>query len=207
LIGGEATIRPPVENAGSECYIQRMNIALRRALTVSDYLAWGEAQNERPRTELINGQIVAMPAERVLHNRIKGSVYLTLVEAVEAAGLPCEVFTDGLTVPIDDHTAYEPDALVRCGPPLPVNDLTVIDPVIIIEVISPTTAHTDTSAKLIGYFKLASVRHYLVIDPDGRTVTHHRREHPPAVLTAGALRLDPPGLELAVEDLLHPRLA
>jgi Uma2 family endonuclease len=45
--------------------------------------------------------------------------------------------------------------------------------VIVVEVISPTSAHSDTSAKLIGYFKLPSVQHYLVIDPDARTVTHH----------------------------------
>ena len=40
-----------------------MNIALRRAMTVPEYLAWADAQSEQPRTELINGQIVAMRAE------------------------------------------------------------------------------------------------------------------------------------------------
>ena len=73
---------------------------------------------------------------------------------------------------------------------------------IVVEVLSPTTAHHDTSAKLIGYFKLPSVRHYLVIDPEVRTVTHYAREEMPVILTEGELRLDPPGLSLKVADLL-----
>ena len=78
----------------------------------------------------------------------------------------------------------------------------VPDPLIVVEVLSPTTAHSDTSAKLIGYFKLPSVTHYLVIDPDARTVTHHERDGVPEVVAGGLLRLDPPGLAVTVEDLV-----
>ena len=84
-------------------------------MTVDEYLAWSERQSERRRTELINGQIVTMPSERVVHSRVKGSVHLALLRAVRAAGLPCEALPDGPTVRIDEHTAYEPDALVYCG--------------------------------------------------------------------------------------------
>jgi hypothetical protein len=57
---------------------------------------------------------------------------------------------------------------------------------------------------MISYFKLTSVAHYLVLDPDARTVTHHFRDGVPNLLSGGALRLDPPGLSLTVEDLLGP---
>jgi Uma2 family endonuclease len=77
----------------------------------------------------------------------------------------------------------------------------VPNPVIVVEVLSPTTSHTDTSAKLIGYFKLPSVAHYLVLDPDARTITHHVRDGVASLLSSGALRLDPPGINLTVEDL------
>jgi Uma2 family endonuclease len=180
-----------------------MNIALRHAMTVDEYLTWSNGQVERRRTELINGQVVAMAPERATHNRIKIAALLALREAVTAAKLPCEVMTDGMAVRIDEHTAYEPDALVHCER-LPGGMMIVANPVIIVEVLSPTTAHTDTSAKLIGYFKLPSVAHYLVIDPDARTVTHYSRSGTPSVLNAGPLRLDPPGLDLTVEDLLGP---
>jgi Uma2 family endonuclease len=183
-----------------------MNVELRRSLTVADYLAWAITQTEQPRTELINGQIVFMAAERIDHNRIKLNVAVAFKQALNAASIVGEVFTDGLTVPIDQFTAYEPDASVRFGSPLPPRGMTVTDPVVVVEVISPSSAHTDTSAKLIGYFKLASVRHYLVIDPEVRKVTHHRRGDDGAVtaqtLTEGTLRLDPPGLAVEIADLM-----
>ncbi len=173
-------------------------------MTVDEYLAWSEAQVERQRTELINGQVVAMAAELVGHNRVKGAVYRALHAAIAAANVPCEVMTEGVTVRIDQHTAYEPDALIYCGERLPAKTMIVPNPTIVVEVLLPTTAHTDTSAKLIGYFKLPSVIHYLVLDPDARTVTHHVRDQVPTLLSEGRLRLDPPGLDLTVEELLGP---
>jgi Uma2 family endonuclease len=171
-------------------------------MTVDEYLAWSERQTEKCRTELINGQVVAMAPELVLHNRIKGAIYIALRAAVAAARLPCEVMTDGVTVRIDEHTAYEPDALIYCGDRLPGHTLIVPNPMVIAEVLSPATAHTDTSAKLIGYFKVPSVAHYLIVDPDALTVTHYVRDRTPRVLNGGPLRLDPPGIDLTVEDLL-----
>ena len=186
-------------------YIAWMNIALRTLLTVDDYLAWARSQSDPPRSELINGQIVPMSPERIAHNRTKIKVLLALRQALVTAGTVGEVFIDGVTVPIDQHTAYEPDVLVRCGDPLPADQMKVTDPVIVVEVRSPSTAHMDTSAKLIGYFKLPSVGHYLFVDPDAREVTHHRRTAGGTVeadtLTSGIIRLDPPGLTIEAADL------
>jgi len=183
-----------------------MNIALRKALTVDDYLAWAETQAEAARTELISGQIVAMSPELVAHNRTKIKVLFALQRAIEAAKIEAEVFTDGLTVPIEIHTAYEPDASVRLGPRLSARDRTIPDPIIVVEVLSPTSVHMDTSAKLIGYFKLPSVEHYLVIDPESREVTHHARGAADRIasqtLSSGTLKLDPPGIVVEVADLL-----
>ncbi len=181
-----------------------MNVALRAAMTVDEYLAWCDNQSERSRTELINGQVVTMPSERLVHSRTKGYVFVALRDAIVAAGLPCEALGDGPGVRIDDHTVYEPDALVFCGGAPPPTSMLIPNPVVLVEVLSPTTSHHDTSAKLIGYFKLPSVAHYLVIDPDARTVTHHGRDQMPMVLSTGPFRLDPPGLDLKVEDLLGP---
>jgi len=181
-----------------------MNVVLRRAMTVDEYLAWSDSQSERRRTELINGQIVTMPSERLLHSRVKGNVHLALLRAIRTAGLPCEALPDGPGVRIDEHTVYEPDAMVYCGESPAPESLLIPNPIVIAEVLSPTTRHHDTSAKLIGYFKLPSVAHYLVIDPDARTVTRYARSSTPNLLSGGPLRLDPPGLDLTVEDLLGP---
>jgi Uma2 family endonuclease len=181
-----------------------MTVPLRRPLTVADYLAWAGTQPQKQRTELINGQIVPLPAERVTHNRVKGAVYLALVQAVKKAGIDCEALPDGVTVRIDEHISYEPDSQVYCGARLPPEAMLVPSPVVVVEVLSPTTAHSDTSAKLIGYFKPPSVSHYLVLDPDARSAAHHTRNRPPLTLTAGPVRFDPPGIDLFVEDLFGP---
>jgi Uma2 family endonuclease len=181
-----------------------MNVALLRTMTVDEYLAWSEAQPEQLRSELINGQVVAMAPERAAHNRVKIAVLIGLREAVEAARAPCEVMMDGMTVRIDEHTAYVPDAVVYCGEKIASNAMVVPNPMVVVEVLSPTTAHSDTSAKLIGYFRLPSVAHYLIIDPEARTVTHYARGSTANLMSTGRLRLDPPGLDLSVEDLLGP---
>jgi len=182
-----------------------MNVAIRDVLTVDQYLAWASTQGEKPRTELINGHIVAMSPERAAHNRAKIAVLFALRQALSRAGVLGEVFTDGMTVPIDDHTAYGPDALVRCGVPLSADQMKVTDPVIVVEIRSPTTERMGKSAKLIGYFRLPSVCHYLFIDPDAHTVLHHSRAADGTIasrkLMAGMFRLDPPGLELGCADL------
>jgi Uma2 family endonuclease len=192
---------------GGESYIVSMNIALRRPFTVEEYLAWANAQTERQRSELINGQIVAMAPERIKHSKVKLAVAMALKAAVVRSGLPCHVLADGPTVRIDDHTAYEPDALVYCGQELPGDALVVPNPAIVVEVLSPTTMHTDTSAKLIGYFKLPSVRHYLIIDPDACSVTLHSRSADGRVsashMTSGTIRLDPPGLSIDVSEIFE----
>jgi Uma2 family endonuclease len=94
-----------------------------------------------------------------------------LGDEVAAAGLPCQVFPDGMAVRIDDGT----DASVRCGPKLPEEAVQFSDPVVVVEVLSPSTRAQDTGAKLEAYFRLPSVRHYLIVNTATRSVIHHAR--------------------------------
>jgi Uma2 family endonuclease len=72
-------------------------------------------------------------------------------------------------------------------------------------VLSPGNAVTDLRDKLQGYFRVASIAHYLIVDPDKRIVIHHARGTGDAVSTRivsdGALRLVPPGIEIGVGEL------
>lgn len=111
---------------------------------------------------------------------------------------------DGITVRIDARTAYEPDALVYCGPRLHGDAVEAPAPVIVVEVLSPGTAAKDKGRKLAGYFGVPSVRHYLIVDAVRRLVTHHWRAGSgieTGVISDGRLRLDPPGIELALDEL------
>jgi Uma2 family endonuclease len=172
-------------------------------MTVDEFLTWAEGNPGRH--ELFRGEVYAMAPETVGHAERKGAVYLALRTAIQQRSLPCHVMPDGGTVRIDDTTAYEPDALVYCGRKLPPSAVEIPNPVIIIEVLSPSTRQFDVSIKLAGYFRLASVAHYLIVDPAQPLILHHSRSGGDTILTRvvteGSIALDPPGLELVVADI------
>jgi Uma2 family endonuclease len=172
--------------------------------TADKFIAWA-AEQPRGRFELAGGQVVAMAPECMAHTRAKFDAAIALRAAIAARGLGCEALIDGPTVRIDEATVYEPDALVRCGPRLPGDTVEAPDPVIVVEVVSPSSRGIDSGAKLMGYFRLPSVRHHLVLDAETRAVVHHRRDErgdiATAILRDRSLSLDPPGLVLQVKDL------
>src|SRR5689334_16535771 len=129
-------------------------------MTSAEFVGWAMRQPSG-RYELVDGEVVAMSPERSGHNRVKGNVYAAFRAAIAAAGLECQAFTDGMAVEIDDRHTYEPDAMVRCGQPLDDEAVVVRDPLVLVEVVSRSSAGTDAGKKLVDYFRLPSVRHYL----------------------------------------------
>ena len=146
-----------------------------------------------------------MASERATHARVKYAVTRAFERAIEEARLPCEAFVDGMAVRVDDKTVFEPDALVRCGPPLPGETVLILDPIIVVEVASPSTQRVDAVTKLTRYFHNASIMHYVIVLPGPRSVCHHRRgagdSIETTILTSGRLQLDPPGMSLEVAAL------
>ena len=168
------------------------------------YRRWADAQ-PRGRFERVAGEVVAMAPERVAHNRVKQRVWRALDAAVRAAGVPCEALGDGITVEVGEDHDYEPGAVVNCGDPLDGDAVAAPNPVVVVEVLSPSSRSTDTGAKLADYFRVPSVRHYLILRTRQRQVIHHRRSGDgegieTRVLTDGVLRLDPPGIAVAVSE-------
>jgi len=177
-----------------------------RRYSREEYRRWCETQ-PRGRFERMDGRIVAMAPERAAHVRIKASVYIALKQALTRAGLDCEAMADGMTVETDDSD-YEPDALVNCGEPVADDAIAAPNPVIVVEVLSPGTAATDTGAKLAGYFKVPSIHHYLIVHPTRRTVIHHRRTGSgieTGIVASGPIEMDPPGISITVDELYEAR--
>ena len=174
-----------------------------RRMTVEEFLAWSECQEGR--YELVDGLVYAQAAERVAHARMKLRIAAALSNAIKARGLDCEALPDGMAVRIGARTVFEPDALVYCGPKLPPDTLLVENPMIVLEVISPTTGRNDHTRKVAGYFQLESVRHYLIVDPDDRLIVHHARGDDGVIrtapLTEGVVTLDPPGIEFSFAEI------
>lgn len=177
-----------------------MSERARERMTSDEFIAWAMEQPETGHYELIDGEVVAMSPERSVHALTKFHIARRLADQVEAAKLPCEVYPDGMAVEIDTHTVYEPDALVRCGTPLAPDAVKLSDPMIIVEVLSPSTSSRDVGAKLEDYFRLPSVRHYLIVRTENRTIIHHERGSDGIILTRivreGPILLEPPGINL-----------
>lgn len=165
-------------------------------------------QQPRGRHERIAGEVVATAPERIGHVRVKMRVWQALDRAVRAAGVPCEAFGDGVTIEVGDDTDYEPDAVVNCGERIDGEEVAASSPVVLVEVLSPSTRSVDTGAKLADYFRVPSVRHYLVVRADRPTVTHHRRRRDGGIetqlLADGPITLDPPGFSIMVAELYAP---
>jgi len=172
-------------------------------MTVDEFLTWYDRNPGR--YELKNGIVYTMSPEGAGHAEVKFAVQTALAAGIRTSGLPCHMLPDGMTVRIDEATAYEPDALVYCGAKLPSRSVEVANPVIVVEVLSPSTGHIDATAKLADYFKVGSIAHYLIIDPEKTLIVHHARGTGDVILarvvTAGSIVLDPPGIEITVKDI------
>jgi len=172
-------------------------------MKVPQFLEWGDGREGK--FELVNGEIIMMSPERVRHNLVKGAAYRALDDAVAEANLPCTVYTDGMTVVIDEDTARVPDAAVQCVEQD--QDSLILDaPIIVVEVLSPSTERDDTGVKLVEYFSVPSIFHYLIVDPVKAVVVHHARAGAgpiqTRILSDGIVDLSPPGMSVAVKRFL-----
>ena len=172
-------------------------------MTRNEYLAW-VAQQPSGRFERIDGIVVAMAPERASHNLRKDAARDAMRRAVRQAGLTsCQVFDSGMAVQVEDSD-FEPDAVLRCGPLLPGDATKVPDPLVLVEVLSPDSGTRDRATKLRAYFKLPSVRHYLIVWPEEPRVVRHSRMPNDQVATqvfaSGEITLSPPGITVTVEE-------
>ena len=145
-----------------------------------------------------------MAPERWVHARRKAQIWQAFRRELRAAGLACEAAPDGMTVEIDDDTDYEPDALINCGEPIADDAIAAPNPVVIVEVLSPSTQSIDAGGKLADYFRLPSVQHYLLVHPLKREIIHHRRTGDrieTSVIRSGDVDLDPPGIRLNLDEV------
>jgi len=162
-----------------------------RPLTLDEFLDWERAQPER--YEFDGTQPVAMTGGSVAHARLVRRV----VAALSARLRPgCEAFGGDLKVLTPGRVRY-PDATVVCGPTDPRGD--AVEPVVVVEVLSPSTALTDRRVKPVEYAAVASVLAYVLLDQDDARAVVMRRAagwREEEVAGRGAMLLLP---EVAVE--------
>ena len=177
-------------------------------MTIEQYLVWDEEREIDGRFELHDGRVVRANAERIVHAVVKFKIASALERAVERSKLPCQVLPDGMAVAVGRNSVFEPDAQVYCGPPLADDTLLVPVPVIVVEVLSPSTRRRDIGIKMTRYFLNESIQHYLMVVVEDRKIVHHRRlpggDIATRIIASGELVLDPPGLVLPITEIFPP---
>ncbi len=126
------------------------------------------------RSEYVDGIIIAMTGSSKVHNRIAGNLWKELLGPADAHGCRASLLDVQVRVEAGKSVArYYPDVVVSCEPS---NDLYVeTAPCLIAEVLSPSTKWVDRREKRFSYLQLGSVLHYLLIDPETRTIEHVER--------------------------------
>lgn len=134
--------------------------------TLAEYLEWEEQQLERH--EFYRGEIYLMVGARSSHNSVLVNLVRYLANHLD--GTPCRVFIDGMKVRIADDAVLYPDLFVTCNTLVKPDDQVICDPILVVEVLSPSTQAYDRSQKFALYRRLPSLREYALIDPDTRRV-------------------------------------
>jgi len=144
---------------------------LKTKISVEDYLAGEEISPVK--YEYVYGEVYAMAGTSDNHNRIVGSIYAALLSHLRNS--PCEPFMGDIKVRVSPHVYYYPDVLVSCEE-TPENPYFRNEPILIFEVLSPSTQEIDRREKLLFYQQMPSVQEYVVVEQQKMLVEIHRRQ-------------------------------
>ncbi len=145
----------------------------RKQLTIEEYLEWELANTEKH--EYFRGEVFAMSGAKINHNRIAVNVLSTLVR--ELKGKSCQPFNSDQRIHIPANTLFTyPDISVICGEPITLDDdeYNVLNPTVIIEVLSPSTKNYDRGEKFKLYRDIPILQEYVLIDAASVHIEHHR---------------------------------
>ena len=184
-------------------------LASRLAFTFDDYLEWENQQSQRH--EFIRGEVFAMAGGTDVHNEAAGNLYVLLHQHLR--GSPCRVFMADVKVRVEAaDCGFYPDLLVTCAESDRADRLVKRAPILIIEVLSPSTASFDLGDKFAAYRQLDSLQEYALVDPGRMRIEIYRRREnqwwldsagPGERLHLASIDLDCP-VEAVYEDLSEP---
>ncbi|MFY9642794.1 MAG: Uma2 family endonuclease [Rhodomicrobium sp.] len=180
-----------------------MTALAQKLMTAEEFADWAEKRPEK-HWELFDGVPQMQQSQSWGHARHVYRIARVIEGAIEASGLALSFGIEGIVVKAGPDTAFEPDIVVFSGP-MDDHEIIVREPVIAIEVLSPSTERKDLTVKLAGYFKVPSIEHYVIADWEACELFHYRRQGtaiaPPVILREGVLLLDPPGIAIALADV------
>ena len=151
------------------------SVAIQTQLTPEEYLTW--ERKTITKNEYLSGKIVAMSGASYQHTlitmNVSGELYIQL------KGRECTVHTNDMRVKARSTSSYfYPDVVVVCGKPSFEDNSfdTLLNPIVIIEVLSPSTEIYDRVEKFRHYQQLESLQEYILVSQDKVHVEHHIRQ-------------------------------
>ena len=143
-------------------------------LSVEEYLRQ-EIETDT-KYEYHNGKIYALAGGTLNHARISGNIYSDIEVELEKQNSNCLPFNSDAKLHIEKINSYVyPDCMVICGEieKSPDNENSVVNPILIIEVLSKSTASYDRGDKFYFYRQIPSFREYVLIEQDKYVVDAH----------------------------------
>jgi Uma2 family endonuclease len=138
-------------------------------MALDDFLAWEREQPER--YEYAGGVATMMTGGSLDHSTIASNLWTALRDGLR--GSACRAFRGDTKITANNSIRY-PDLSVTCTPVRGDED-TVLEPVLVIEVISPSTEREDRGRKKFDYFATASIQQYAIIEQDARRIDLYTR--------------------------------
>jgi Uma2 family endonuclease len=134
-------------------------------MTAEEFLAWDAQQPER--WEFVAGEVFAMTGATAPHVTVAGNEYMALRQHLR--GTPCRTYINDIKLRVETADAYYyPDVMVTCSASDAKDPLVQREPIVLVEVLSPSTASYDRGGKFQAYRTLATLREYWLIDPATR---------------------------------------
>ena len=129
------------------------------------------------KSEYLSGQIFAISGASRAHSLITSNISNTLYNQLAASD--CEVHSSDMRVQPSPIAYFYPDVVVACGEPRFEDDAydTLLNPIVIVEVLSPSTAAYDRGEKFEHYQQLTSLRDYILVSQHRLCVEHYQRQN------------------------------
>ena len=132
---------------------------------------------ETVRSEYMNGKIIGRSSSNWAHNLITGNIVVGLYTRLGNSG--CFIFANEMRVSIPSANSYfYPDVGVVCEEPRFEDDVfdILLNPIVVVEVLSPSTEAYDRGEKFSHYRQLQSLREYILVFQDKVCIEHYVRQ-------------------------------
>lgn len=143
----------------------------KQLMTAQEFLAWDEGQITKH--EFVRGEVFMMAGGEDRNATVAGNLYIAL--RLHLRGTPCHVYNSDVKLRVAAADCYfYPDLMVTCSAADAADRLIKREPVLVVEVLSPSTAAFDRGDKFADYRLLPSLREYLLVDVQRRRCDLYR---------------------------------